>query len=678
MRFSIGFFIMIAAGCVFVMPSLFSGIASAQQGGIDAPGQSANGALVLDELLITDDEGERLPRTGDVVEDEHTGSRSRISQIRLEQPGSQLGELLGTTSGVQQRQSGGFGTFSSVTVRAASAAQTAVYLDGILLNSSGEPVLDLSTLEILNLSSVDLYKGSAPLQLGHASMGGAINLKTGNASARKGSRIRLGVGSFSHASLLAVNQGGVDKWDWTGSLAHQRSENDFTFINDNATPLNSSDDERQQRRNNQVRRSSILLKGGYQASDNVRTDILFQVTEREVGVPNARNSENNRARFDTLKSQLQLSQLVDQWHGWNTRHSLYWHQADSVFDDSQSQIGLAAQLIDTDINTLGARAYWERFIDLGTFGISADLRNETLDLVDELNDNENFTADRQLLVTAAHLAIIDTNDRWMLTPALRWQGSVRDGTSTAMGVPANLPRERESELGAQLGASYAVTPMVSLSANVGNYFREPAFGELFGSSGLVNGNPSLQPEEGTNMDIGVSYDADTLRLQAVVFQNRSDELIVTTFDARGIGRPTNTGKARVTGLELETSWKPLPAWQIIANATLQNPRNENSFSGFNNKQLPGEARRTAFVRVNYQPGSTTWWYEWRASQERFYDSANLLPAEDTSLHSIGLDMKYRRWQINAQVQNLTDTTVEDFNGFPKPGRQVAVAATYTF
>ena len=427
------------------------------------------------------------------------------------------------------------------------------YLDGILLNSGGEPVIDLSTLEILNLSSVDLYRGSAPLQLGHASIGGAVNLNTSDARDGSGTRLRLGVGSFSHTSLLAASQGSAKKWSWTGSLAHQRSDNDFTFINDNGTPLNPTDDERQQRNNSQVRRSSVLLKTGYQASSNLRTEVVYQLSDREVGVPNISNTVNNRARFDTLRSQLQFSQLVDQWRGWNTRHSLYWHQTKNLFDDPLSQLGLIPQIIDTDINTLGARAYWERFLDIGTFGFSADFRNESLELVDQLNEEEDFTSDRQLLVTAAHLAIIDSDDRWMLTPALRWQGSNRNGTSTAIGVAERPPEQTESELGAQLGASYALTPSLILSANAGNYFREPAFGELFGSIGLVNGNPSLQPERGTNLDIGVSYETKKMTLQAIAFLNRSDELIVTTFNARGIGRPSNTGKAEVSGLELDLS-----------------------------------------------------------------------------------------------------------------------------
>lgn len=664
------------SGCILPVALLLPGMTSAQQVASKLSTQLAKGPAVLDELLITD-ENSFLPRTGEVVEEEHTGSRSRLTTLRLEQPGAQLGELLGSTSGVQQRQSGGFGTFSSITVRAASAAQTAVYLDGILLNSAGEPVIDLSTLEILNLSSVDLYRGSAPLQLGHASMGGAINLNTEDASDRTGHRIRLGVGSFSQASLLAASSGRAGKWDWTASLAHQRSDNDFTFVNDNATPLNPNDNEQQQRRNNQVRRRSILLKSGYQASENLRSDVLLQLAERQVGVPNVRNTLNNRASFDTLKSQLQLSQRINQWHGWNTRHTVYWHQADNVFDDSLSQIGLGAQLLDSDINTLGVSSYWEYFVNLGTFGFSADLRNETLDLVDELNEDEGFTADRQLLVTAMHLAIIDADDRWIVTPALRWQGSARNGTTTAIGVPTELNELKESALGAQLGASYAVTPTVTLSANAGNTYREPAFGELFGSIGLINGTPTLEPERGTNLDIGVRYQNKHLKLQATAFQNRSDELIVTSFDARGIGRPSNTGEAEVTGLEMDIVWQIEPKWRFTANATVLNPRNRNPFQGFNNKQLPGEARSSTFARINFSPGPTTYWYEWATNRERFYDSANLLPARNTSLHNIGLDMKHKSWQLSAQIQNITDTTVEDFNGFPKPGRQLTLAVTYT-
>ncbi|MFK7860332.1 MAG: TonB-dependent receptor [Granulosicoccus sp.] len=638
----------------------------------NAPRSESSSATMLDELEIIAG-SESAPRTGDVVSDEHTGSRSRVTQERLSQPGSQLADLLSDVSGVQQRQSGGFGSFSTISVRAASAAQTAVYLDGILLNTGGESVIDLSTLDILNLASVDVYKGSTPLQLGHAGMGGAVNLNTTRADEDQKTHLRQGFGSFDFSSVAAAHQTSSGNWDSTATFSRQQSDNDFPFTNNNATPLNPFDDSRQRRANNRVERTSILLKTGYQSTDNHRSDLLIQMTERDIGVATARNSALDRASYETVKTQIQLSQVIDQWQGWNTRHSLYWHISDSIYDDSRSQVGLGAQYIDSDIRTLGAKTYWERFLDIGTLGLSVDLRNESLDLEDELNDNENFTADRQLLTATTHLAVLDDDDRWMVTPALRWQHSQRKGTSTSIGVPTTLLEQDESEFGAQLGITYSITPVMTFNANAGNYFREPSFNELFGSIGLVNGNPSLEPESGVNSDFGLSYDTDKLHLEIALFRNRHDNLILNSFDARGIGRPGNTGKAQVEGVELSANWMFLPDWQLTANATFQNPRNRDLFKGYTNRILPGQSRRTGFARLTYQHADISYWYEWKTTGERFYDSTNSLPAADTSLHSIGIDVNRKRWSISARLQNIGDDNVEDFNGFAKPGRSFFIA-----
>jgi len=630
---------------------------------------------ILEEIEIIGNTGQ-APRTGEVVGSEHTGSVATIGRERLAQPGAQLGDLLGAVSGVQQRQSGGFGTFATISMRSSSAAQTAVYLDGILLNTGGESAIDLSSLEILNLASVDLYKGTTPLQLGHAGMGGAVNLNSMNSSGDKGTRLRLGIGSFSYGSLMAAQQGSKDKWDWTATVARQQSDNDYRFTNNMATPLNSEDDETQRRTNNHVSRTSLLLKSGYQRTSEHRTDVLLQIAERDLGIPTARNSATNKASYKTEKTQFQLSQIIDQWYGWNSRHSLYWHQSNSIYDDSQSSVGLGRQLIDTDIRTLGIKSYWERFSDIGTYGLSVDIRDEALNLEDKLNTEEDFTADQLLLLSAVHMAITDENERWLITPAFRWQTSQRRGTSSSIGVTQSLPTQNESEHGAQLGVAYSLTPSFTVNANVGNYFRVPSFNELFGSIGLVNGNPTLVPEKGVNAGIGVKYEADSLQLEAVLFKNNHDELILNSFDARGIGRPRNTGKAEITGVELSAQWTPLPRWTISASATFQNPRNQDPFNGHKNKMLPGISRRTSFARLSHDRGKLGYWYEWQAARERFYDSTNLLPAADTSLHSAGIDWTDKRWHVSARLQNLGDDVVEDYNGFPKPGRSIFLTLTH--
>jgi len=312
------------------------------------------------------------------------------------------------------------------------------------------------------------------------------------------------------------------------------------------------------------------------------------------------------------------------------------------------------------------------FFDLGTLGVSIDLRDESLSLTDQSSIGEDVAAEQQLLFATLHASLFDANERWVVTPAIRLQATRRTEKSNASGQFETQPAESEIAPGLQLGAAYNMTPKLVLSANAGNYFREPSFRELYGSIGLINGNPELLAESGTNLDIGLQYELDNARFDATVFRSFRDELILTTFDARGIGRPSNTGEALITGIELSTSWNPVDNVALSGNLTIQNPRNRNRFVGFRNKQLPGEAKNSYFARAQYKPAKIAYWYEWQSVRNRFYDSANLLPAKNTSLHSIGLDVENEKWNFSARIQNLTDDIVEDFNGFPKPTNVIEI------
>jgi iron complex outermembrane receptor protein len=610
-----------------------------------------------------------------VVVEEHTGSTARINGERLRQSVNQLGDVLASETGVQQRQSGGFGTFASVSVRAASSAQTSVYLDGVLLNSGSQAVIDLSTLELLNLDSVDIYRGTSPLQLSRGSIGGEVNLNSANSAGQSGTRLRASAGSFGLRGRQLAHQGSSRQWNWIVSASEMKSDNDFEFVNDNTTPLNPNDDELQQRNNGQAERSGLLLKTHYRPASRYRTDFTLQSSSRELGVPERRNRKDNRAELETDNLQMQLSQVIDDLSIWNTRHTLYRHSDNSKFDDRLNQIGLAAQDIRSDAGTLGVKTYWETFTNAGTVGLSLDYRQESLESVDAFSANDSYEAERRNLLAATHLAWLDTSERWTVVPALRWNRIKSQAVNDPASSSAISENSSRSDVSLQLGVAWKYKPTIIISSNAGNYFREPSFGELYGSIGLINGNPELLAEQGSNLDLGVSYQQESFQLAVTGFLSQRDELIVTSFDARGIGRPVNTGEAVVKGIELSLHWKLRPNLQLSANATLQDPRNRDAFAGFTNKVLPGEARQSYFARIQSKPSRIAYWYEWQATRDRFYDSANLLRAANTSVHSIGLDWQNKSWQLGARVQNLGNSNVEDFNGFPKPGRSWSLAVT---
>lgn len=654
---------------------VLAGLCAARPSAAATDTATSTRSVILDEIEAVD----LAPmRTGDVVAEEHTGSTSRIPRATLERTANALGEVLAQETGIQHRQSGGFGSFSSISIRAASSAQTAIYLDGVLLNNSGNPVLDLSTLELLNLESIDIYRGSTPIQLGHAGIGGAVNLRTlGNGSATldsSGTKLRLGVGSFDQRDVQLSHQRRYGRWNVVAALSHRGSKNDFTFINNNATPLNVSDDRREKRYNAQVLRRSVLLRTGYQLHPDWRTDLTVQAAARDSGVPNARNSANTVATFDTESIQMQLVQIIDGVLGWNTRHTLYLNTDQSRFQDSLSQIGLGVQDSTNDTQVAGVISYWEYLMDTGTLAVSLDWRQEKLDSLDLLSTNRDFSARRNTVLGSLHYVWVDPSEKWTLSPALRW-------TSHALEATAEQSRAEEfrdledSNTGAQLGVGYQFNDAVSLSLNAGNYYRVPSFGELYSSLGLIDGNASLLPEKGTNIDAGVRIKYKHVSINATVFTSERDELIVTAFDSRGVGQPENNGTARVTGVELGAQINFNSRLKFRTNLTWQNPRSTDRFTGFNNRFIPGEAQFAWFSRLQYDVSAVNLWYELDTKRKLFYDRVNILPAPNIAQHSIGADWKNNDWQLSLSLINLTDENVEDFNGFPKPGRSYQLSVT---
>lgn len=612
--------------------------------------------------------------TGEVVHEEHTGSTSQITRQRLQQF-DQMGDVLAGEAGVQQLQVGGFGTFSSITMRGASGAQTAVYLDGILLNSGAQAVVDLSMLELLNLDSVDIYRGTAPLQLGHGSIGGAVNLNSRSADGDSRPRVRLNAGSFGQRGARIGIQGTRGQWDWVGSASHQQSENNFKFNNDNGTPLNTDDDLIQRRNNSDVKRAGVLLKTGYQASDRYRTDFILHSTSRSLGVPQWLNSADNQASVDTDRHQVQLSQTIDDLFRWNTRHTLYLNSGTTHFEDLLKQIGLTAEDIQSRDRTIGAKSYWETFTDVGTLGLSLNLWQERLKSSDAFSADDSYKAKRDGILATAHLAWLDSSERWSITPALRWQRLKNTLEIDQMSATEEEQSSANHDSSLQIGTAWQLSKSVVVSANAGNYFREPSFGELYATLGLINGNSELVPEKGTNIDVGLRYENETMQFSLTAFYNRIDELIVTIINSQGSGRLVNTGEADVRGIELSADWRWNTDFKFSTNATLQDPRNLDEFVGFNNKILPGEARQSYAARIRYQPARLAYWYEWQATRDRFYDTANLLAAENTSIHSVGLEWQIGSWQFETRIHNLGNDKIEDFNRFPKPGRTWSLAIT---
>lgn len=626
----------------------------------------------LDTITVL---AEPEPQTGDVQHEEHAGIHQRIGKKELQRHDVNLGDILANETGVQFRQLGGLGTLTSVTMRGASSAQTGVFLDGIMLNSAGNSSVDFSLLELLNLSSVDVYSGSTPAQLSNAGIGGAVNLRSLSVGETKPSNsASITAGSFGTNRFQYAHQSSHSRWDLVAAASREQSNNRFTLDNDNATPLNPTDDRLEKRNNAQVTKLSALSRVGFQWNNNTRTDALLQATGRDLGVPEWLNNEQNEASYNTDLLQFHVVNRFDNIGNWNTSLSLFQHNQNNHYLDALSQVGLGAQDTHSNTHTTGVKTYWERIDESGTFSFSTSLRNESLKSEDALSSGQNYTAERKSLLSNVQYALFALDERLLFTPSMRLQ-SVSDQYNGISRLDDN--RRYDTKVNTQLGVRYKTNEHFTWRANVGKFVREPAFSELFGSRGLIVGNSKLLPESGTNADLGFTYTpSPNYKLNASAFGSWRDELIALLFDARNIGQSVNIGKANVFGIEIDSNWAINHQLSLRFNTTYQRSKNFSPNPALANKEIPGEARLSSHAKLQYQNGRTRVWFESNHKSDFYYDQANLRPGKGYLLHNAGIEYQWREFSIGLTANNTGDDNVKDYRGFPRPGRSYYVSFNY--
>ena len=89
-----------------------------------------------------------------------------------------VSSMIEKETSVQVKQSGGLGSFSSMSLRGASSNQVMIFLDGIPLNDASGSAVDLSSIPSSEISSIEIYRGNTPATLGKGGIGGAVNIKT--------------------------------------------------------------------------------------------------------------------------------------------------------------------------------------------------------------------------------------------------------------------------------------------------------------------------------------------------------------------------------------------------------------------------------------------------------------------------------------------------------------------
>jgi outer membrane cobalamin receptor len=608
---------------------------------------------------------------------------------------------LAGAAGVNVRESGGIGSYSTVSLRGSSAGQVPIYLDGVPLNAPQRGEVNLADLPLAGLERIEVYRGAAPLILGGASLGGAIHLFSGSTAVPPW--LCAARSSFGTAEL----QGGAGARlrGWTVALRGRlvRSRGDWRFPTDNGTPYNQEDDGIATRANNDVGGAGGLLSARrpLRGWTLVASELL---DGREQGVPGYAISPAQHARSSSFTHQLRVALERPRSLGGAARGlrsvELYHRLDRQGFFDHAGELGLGPADRKDCTASLGAAAIGRLAGWLQRWpALQPAWRLETQ--WSRLRSEDGLAADprgapqtRWTLAAAVQPALHLLHDRLELVPGAR----VEMDADRFHGVPFGTslpggPADRRTSWAHtwQLGARYALGGGVELKTNLGAYDRVPTLLERFGARGTVIGNPGLQPEHGVNRDLGFVWSGAgqaapwaRQRIAVSVFHNDARDLIAFVRNSQRTAVPLNIGAAEIQGLEVEAELgvPGVVTWQANYTRLLTRDRTNTRYAA--GKQLPGRPGHEAAVRIGFgaagrsAPGAPpVFGYTIAALAEDYLDRANRDRVPSRVLQGVfanlALHWPARAALLSARVDNLTNEQVFDLAGWPLPGRTLTVS-----
>lgn len=623
-----------------------------------------------------------------------------------------VADAVATAVGAHTRSLGGLGAYASVTVRGAAPGHTAVLIDGVPLARIAAVTTDLGRFSLAAFGEVDLYRGAVPVELGGAGVGGALNLVTRLGPGEHGERIAasIGAGSFGarHARLRYGDRHGAVESSTT--LGYEGATGDYSYYDDNSTPLNHGDDSTQVRRNNGF--DAIDGATRWAALDRSWIGGLRAAYKRQ-GLPGSIAAPSVAARLST--TDVVGDGAFDAAVGAATAHQAAYALVEvQHLADPRGELGLGAQSRDFLTLAGGASSTWRAAIGPHRAIGGVELRAERFRDRDASGAQPVQVGNRlAAAITAAFDAVIDPPEaRLVVTPAVRLDVVRTAPTPMTAGPSALAPvaPRRDVVPSPRLTARLAATDDVAIKGSAGWYVRLPTLTEVFGDRGFLLGSPDLRPERGPSADLGAVWapaaplgDVDRIFVEIDGFAHRANDAIALVNSAGFVARAANLGDTDAYGAELVVSARYARLVSVTASYTRLVTAQRSSDPSLDGKPLPRQPGHALYARGELAHRvlgrQAALWFDTAWQSMSSIDPGERSRVPGRALLGAGARVELVRGLSAAfAVANLADTRVvqlpldpppsptlteaptalTDVAGFPLPGRSFDLSLDWTY
>ena len=525
-----------------------------------------------------------------------------------------LTELLARNAGLQMSSNGGLGKQSSLFIRGTEGRHTILMVDGVRLGSatSGTPSLDNIPVEMID--RIEILKGPASALYGSEAVGGVVQVFT-----RKGTEgfhpfASLTAGTYEHVNAGTGITGGQGALTYAFGVQRTR-EHGFSATNPRVSSGNFNPDDDPFEQDAANGSLQVDLGRGWRAEAGA----LYAdgVTWIDDGPGrNARTTVRNLAAHAGVKGRPTAD--------WQTSLRL------NEGDDTSNAIVAAAP---GAFQTRQTEWSWQNDITTGAGVVLAGLEQR----VQRVAGSTAYSVDQRTI----HSAFTGLN-----------------GDSGPHSWQANLRHDGNSQFGSATtgfaGYGYRITPAWRASASYGTSFVAPSFNQLY-FPGF--GNPDLQPEEGKNYDLALTWMQAGQEVKLVRFDNRIRGFMTNTT------LPQNVPHARIDGWTLGYGGG-FGALALRGSLDRLDPRNEMT-----GKQLPRRAKEQLTLGADWGAGDWTFGGNLLAAGRRFDDAANANRLAGYATIDLYTTWQAARdWSVQAKVNNLADREYETARGYNQSGR----------
>ncbi|WP_268035976.1 TonB-dependent receptor [Algoriphagus sp. PAP.12] len=549
-----------------------------------------------------------------------------------------LSDLLQETSPIFARQYGP-GMLSSPSFRGTSAGHTALFWNGLPINSPSLGQSDLSLIPILAIDQADLQFGSSGALIGNESIGGSIQLRsTAKFSLTPHLLFSQEFGSFGTYNTRIKAGFSTEKLAFQTKAYRLFTENNYRF-EDLSKPGTPTVDQE----HGQVNQYGIVQDLSWKTKENqlLNSSFWYNRANREIQAPMGSNTQD--------------LQEDESWK-WSLDYEIFMQKASWLFKSGlvQDHLTFNGSLSKTRQLFFGAewdystKNKWKFHAGTRFSFIKGDLSTySATDQRIEFFESIQFLANEKLTFSfnGRHFVYLDNFKPLIPSLGLDWKIQQSEGQS------------------------------LTLKASGSMGFKVPTLNDRFWKPG---GNPDLLPEKSWNAESGFLWQSKNLEQSLTGYWMDVDNWIIWLPNG-SVWSPQNIRKVRSEGIEYQGKanfqtgkihWNP--HWQYSFNraVSIQGIAENDPSLG---KQLPYTPQHQATVGIGGKlngfsisfAGDYTGKRSVTADNPRMMDPFTLWNSrfsyEGFSIGKIKIPMQFR-------IQNLFDTNYQVLYLRPMPGR----------